>query len=241
VTTTAPVQSGAQPKTSGLAIVALVCGLLGVCTLGIGAILGIVLGAVASSQIKKSGGQVTGRGMAIAGIILGVLSILVLIALVVLAGVGMFAAVPKAVGLVEEVQGQATSIKSMNNVRQLCMAAMQYSVANNGRLPPADTWPSVMREFGIPDEVLRDPDSPGGIGYAMNRMVSGKPLSQVRQPSQTVLFFESSPGPLPAGGREMLPPQPRHGRGYVIGFVDGHSGAVPPDEVDRLIWNPDQE
>jgi len=49
--------------TSGFAIASLVLGILG------GAILAIIFGFVALSQIKKSGAK--GRGMAIAGVVLG--------------------------------------------------------------------------------------------------------------------------------------------------------------------------
>jgi peptidyl-prolyl cis-trans isomerase B (cyclophilin B) len=57
-----------QNQTNGMAIAALVCGLLAFVT-GITALLAIIFGFIALSQIKKSGQQ--GRGMAIAGIVIG--------------------------------------------------------------------------------------------------------------------------------------------------------------------------
>ena len=39
-----------------------------------------------------------------------------------------------------------------------------------------------------------------------------------------------------AGGRELLPENPRVRRGYVIGFVDGHVDSVTPERLDELIW-----
>lgn len=59
-----------QPKTgtNGMAIASLVCGLTG-CVYGIPAILAIVFGFIARSQIKQS--QQDGNGLALGGIILG--------------------------------------------------------------------------------------------------------------------------------------------------------------------------
>jgi len=62
-------------KTSGMAIAALVCGILGVSAVA------IILGFVALSQIKRSGGLEKGRGMALAGIILGFVWVAISIAL----------------------------------------------------------------------------------------------------------------------------------------------------------------
>ena len=55
------------PKISGIAIASLVCGLL------LLPIISIVLGHIARSQIKKSKGTVYGKGIALAGLILGYL------------------------------------------------------------------------------------------------------------------------------------------------------------------------
>jgi type II secretory pathway pseudopilin PulG len=59
------------PKTSGLAIASLVCGILCV------PILSIVLGYLALSQIKRAAGAVVGKGMAIAGLVLGYIPIVI--------------------------------------------------------------------------------------------------------------------------------------------------------------------
>ncbi|MFD0537956.1 DUF4190 domain-containing protein [Actinomadura luteofluorescens] len=75
-----PYGSGAE-KTNGLAIAAFVTGLLG--CLGV---VGLVLGAVALSQISKKGGK--GRGLAIAGIVLSCLWIVGGIAAFALSGDG---------------------------------------------------------------------------------------------------------------------------------------------------------
>ena len=58
------------PKISGIAIASLVCGLLCI------PVVSIVLGHIARSQIKKSKGTVYGKGIALAGLILGYLPLI---------------------------------------------------------------------------------------------------------------------------------------------------------------------
>jgi hypothetical protein len=61
---------------SGLAIASLVCSLVGVVFLPIiGGLLGIILAAVALAQIRIANQRVQGRGLALAGIIVGVVSV----------------------------------------------------------------------------------------------------------------------------------------------------------------------
>jgi len=59
-------------KTSGLAIAALVLGILSVFTCGITAIPAVILGIISIVQIDKSGGRLTGRGFAVVGIVVPV-------------------------------------------------------------------------------------------------------------------------------------------------------------------------
>jgi hypothetical protein len=71
-------------KTNGLAIAAMVLGILWLYWLG--SILALIFGYVAKNQIDNSRGQEGGRGMAIAGIVLGwvgvaILSIIIIAAL----------------------------------------------------------------------------------------------------------------------------------------------------------------
>lgn len=67
---TVPYGHVAQRKVNGLAIAALICGCGGFLFF-VPAVLGIIFGFVARSQIKRSNGAQKGDGMAIAGIIVG--------------------------------------------------------------------------------------------------------------------------------------------------------------------------
>ncbi len=57
-----------SPPTNGYAIASLVCG---IAAMGVGSILALVFGYVAKRQIDESNGMQGGRGLAIAGIVLG--------------------------------------------------------------------------------------------------------------------------------------------------------------------------
>ena len=63
-----------QSKTSGMAIASLVCSLAGLLLCGVPAILGVIFGFVGLSQTKD--GARNGRGMAMAGLIIGVAVVL---------------------------------------------------------------------------------------------------------------------------------------------------------------------
>ena len=64
----------AGPKTNTLAIISLVASIAGIVILwGIGSIAGVICGHISLSQIKKTGEQ--GRGMAVAGLIVGYIGI----------------------------------------------------------------------------------------------------------------------------------------------------------------------
>jgi hypothetical protein len=74
----------AQTKTNGMAIAALVLGI--VWMYGVGSILALVFGYSGKAKIDRSQGRETGRGMAVAGIVLGwigIASVLTLVALLV--------------------------------------------------------------------------------------------------------------------------------------------------------------
>ena len=74
-------------KTAGLAIASLVAGILGLCTAGLGGIAGLILGIIALKKIGRSGGALRGRGLAIAGLIVSVCTLLLWVLAAVVVGV----------------------------------------------------------------------------------------------------------------------------------------------------------
>jgi hypothetical protein len=72
------------PRTSPLAVAALLSAALGWWVFGLGSLAGIALGLVSLQQIQQSNGSLKGRGLAIAGIALGAaFSLLCLLAIIV--------------------------------------------------------------------------------------------------------------------------------------------------------------
>lgn len=73
----------APTKTNGFAVTAMVLGLVWV--YWIGSILALVFGYIALRQIKRSEGRQTGRGMAIAGVVLGWVGVALLVLVIIVA------------------------------------------------------------------------------------------------------------------------------------------------------------
>lgn len=80
-----PAPAPRLPKVDGLAIASLVLGI--VWAYWIGSILAVIFGAVAIKRINESQGWRTGKGMATAGLVLGLVGVATLI-LVILAAAG---------------------------------------------------------------------------------------------------------------------------------------------------------
>lgn len=75
----APAQN-VLPRTSTMAIVSLILGITTWCILPIiGAIIAIITGHIARGEIRRSEGQLTGDGLALAGLILGYLQIFIVV------------------------------------------------------------------------------------------------------------------------------------------------------------------
>ena len=78
-------------QTNGLAVASMVLGIVGVfffIFFGIVSILAFVFGWVAIGQINRSGGRQGGKGMAVAGVVLGAIEIVIFVALIVAAANG---------------------------------------------------------------------------------------------------------------------------------------------------------
>lgn len=86
-----------HPHTNGMAVASLVLGLIGILFLpcrGIGlitSVLAIIFGAISWRSIRASRGAETGNGMAIAGLVLGIVSVALAVLVILLAAVGAIA------------------------------------------------------------------------------------------------------------------------------------------------------
>lgn len=119
-----PTEPSSAPRTSGLAIAALVCGILSI--LGgamfiLPLLLAIIFGHIALSQCNRDP-QISGKGMAIAGLALGYASILF---------VGLMAAM--AIPAFQKVRETSLQKAMINDARQLGSAAQQELIMNPGK------------------------------------------------------------------------------------------------------------
>jgi len=73
-------------KTNGFAIASLVLGIIWI--YAVGSILALVFGYMAKKQIDESGGRESGRGMAVAGIVLGWIGVGGVILILIIVAIG---------------------------------------------------------------------------------------------------------------------------------------------------------
>ena len=104
----------AAPRTSGLAIASLVLALLGF------GLFAVIFGAIALRQIGKSAGALTGRGLAIAGIVVGVVWGFLMFAILMAVAVPTFLAQKEA----------ALDTQARANVKQVVNAVESCAVVN---------------------------------------------------------------------------------------------------------------
>lgn len=121
---TPPSVPGAQPKTSGLAITSLVLGILAivltvVCIGPLLAIPAIICGHIASARINRSGGQLIGKGLAIAGFSTGYVSLALILLMLPIA-------IPNFIKARETAQRSVC----INNLRHIDSAKRQWAVEN---------------------------------------------------------------------------------------------------------------
>ncbi|HEV8292659.1 MAG TPA: DUF4190 domain-containing protein [Tepidisphaeraceae bacterium] len=195
-----------------LAIASLICGLLFFLPL-LAAVLAIVFGWMARGRIANNP-QYRGRGMALAGMILGTLSI-----------VGFFGSIP----LMLESQRQRNRIRCMSNLRQISLATIMYSNDNKARALPPD--PSPLNKYlgnsavWICPECQQPVAGGGGGGVASSYIYLGSKLGpsmrKLRYPSQTILAYE--------------PLSNHDGRGFCAVFLDGHCEWVPKERAAAVM------
>jgi len=217
----------ALAKTSGLAIASLVLGILGLFTCGFTALVGLILGIVAISKIKKNEGRLRGQGLAIAGTIVSAVFLLML---------PIYAAM--LLPALAKAKQRAQTINCVNNMKQLALAVRIYSTDHNDQFPPAATWCDAIQKEAGSERIFKcaAADSNQRSQYAFNAKLDG--LNQAKIAPGTVLLFETEGGWNVNGGPELMLKQSRHGRIFVVALADGSVQQISEAKLGTLRWDP---
>jgi hypothetical protein len=139
--------SRGRKKTSGMAIASMVSGICTyvLCASIVTGIPAIILGHLALGRIKQSRGGLSGKGMAIAGLVMGYLSVLLIPIMLALALPAVNQAVTK-----------AKQTQSLANIRQISVSCIKYAQTHGG------SFPASLEELELPNPaILRSPLSTG--------------------------------------------------------------------------------
>lgn len=220
-----------EPKTSRLAITSLVLSIIGALTCVGGILFGpvsLVLGIISLVQIGRRPTALRGQGLAIAGMIIGGLSILL---------VPVGAAVLFPVFMASRERALQTP-QCLNNLKQLSAAMNMYLDDYDERFPSPERWNDALRPYVRNGRVFICPRvTDGEPTYAMNSMLKGKSVADVELPEDVVSIFESKSGKNLSGGPELLPSPSRHGGLHTIAYVDGHVKSLS-DPKEEALWDP---
>jgi len=112
---------------------------------------------------------------------------------------------------------QGRNVSCMQNLSRLGAGLSSYAADNDDRLPVADRWMDELQTAGTRDRNLHCPEvrsvNPGAFGYAFNKEMSGKKVSEVK-PNTVALFDSTFLTRNATSGIESLPNPGRHkGRG----------------------------
>lgn len=171
----------AQPRpaggSSGLAVAALVCGLIGLVVPGLG-LVGIVLGVVALLRASTSG---LDKGLAIGGIASGALSLLTAVMCIGL----LLPAIGKA-------RQTARELKSGAQVMHIGVALQMYAADNDNWMPETpDGLDRLVAAGTIGPETLVSPHAEGGGGPSYIYVPPGMPLDKAPNVSQVIVVYEN--------------------------------------------------
>lgn len=220
------------PQTCGLAIAALVMGILSIFCNFIMAIPAIICGIIALIKINKSRGRLVGNGYAIAGIAVPAF-VMVLVTPMVLAI--LMPALSKARHI-------AARVVCGTNLKGLSTAMIVYMNDYDDRYPTPEQWCDLlMQEADVAPQSFKCPESDAEYAYAINENLKGLNGRMVETvtANRMVVLFEADLGQNGVGGRDdvMLRHDHVEQAGCNIVFADGHVEFVTEDRLDDLVWN----
>jgi len=146
-------------KRSGLALASVILGICGIvlCLGPLAGIPAVICGHIAHSTIKKSGGALTGAGLATTGLVTGYLSILWIVV------IGMLAAI--AIPNFVKARNQAQYNACQSNLRAIQAAKDIWALETK---QAQDSLPTEGDVFGEGKSIAKPPNCPAGGIYTLN-------------------------------------------------------------------------
>ena len=169
----------------GVAIWSFVLSLLGfLCCGPICSIPGIICGHVARKEIRKSDRNLSGDGMALAGIIIGYFGVVITGILILFVALGM------GIAAFEPIKTEVNKLKSKDNLKQMFVWCQKYSEENNGELP--ENLNVLADEYNLSEGILINPSSKDRSkpGYVI---VTTGNVADFENPAETILIKEVLP------------------------------------------------
>ena len=228
--------SPAKPKTSSLAVAALVLGILSPLTCLLTSLPAVICGIISLIKISAAKGRLKGIGLAVTGIALPI----IVLPVFVMAFVLMMPVFSKA-------KHFAHRAVCAQNIKQINLAIHLYTVENDDQFPTAKEWYDLVEPYigKSARTVTRCPVEPqGSFSYAFNLNLDGMTTENIDP--DVVMIFESEPGINMTGGPQLVKTNrhPASDRasfgGCNIGFTDGRVEFVNADRIAKLKWTPDE-
>ena len=210
--------SGAHTRSNPLAIASLICGCL-LCVPFVTGIASIITGAFGMRKARDP--AVTGRGMAIAGLTLGILNVVLWGAYFGL----IFAIMVPTMGMARQTANQ---VKCASNLKQIGLALRMYSDANGGAFPdtieqfvadPAAGLTSAVYDCPVTPTAPPATSAPAALTGSIEYVYVGKGLTN-KTPPTTILAYE---------------PVANHGTGSNILYADGTVTFMTEPNAGRII------
>jgi hypothetical protein len=131
----------------------------------------------------------------------------------------------------------------LSNVKNVSLAVQMYVSDYGDVFPPAARWSDTLLEYVRNEDVYRCPEAEElSCAYAYNAALGMAKDNDLARAAETIVIFESDRGWNAAGGRALLPAEPRHEGGDNYGLADGHARWVGREEVMSgqagLRWEP---
>lgn len=213
-----------------MAVTALVLGILSFFTFLLTAIPAIIFGIIGLVKIEKSGGQLKGKGLAIAGIAVPAVAFLFISVISMLMAILMPA--------LARTRQLAQRVACGANMATLGKAMIIYCNDFNDKYPPPSQWCDLLIEHtAVCKEQFRCRGAKQGpCNYAMNAAIEKLGATA---PPDIVLLFETRPGWNQAGGPEILSTE-NHREGCNVVFNDSHVQFVKTKDIQNLRWTPEK-